>query len=98
MDCTFAFTVQEGVGARGAFGAAFSVAPDIALTVEGVSAADIPGSDAPRGSVKLGKGTGAGRYGWGGPFMTARLFELIRSTAEKDGTALAAEASCHRPQ
>ena len=85
MDCTFAFTVQEGVGARGAFGAAFPVAPDIALTVEGASAADIPGSDAPRGSVKLGKGPVLAAMD-GGTVYDRALFELIRSTAEKDGT------------
>jgi len=42
-DTTFAFTVQEEVGTRGAFGAAFSVQPDIALVVEGTTAADLPG-------------------------------------------------------
>lgn len=42
VDCTFAFTVQEEVGARGAFGAAFSEQPDIALVVESTTAADIP--------------------------------------------------------
>ena len=42
MDCTFVFTVQEEVGTRGAFGAAFSVTPDIALVLEGTTAADLP--------------------------------------------------------
>ena len=42
MDCTFVFTVQEEVGTRGAFGAAFSVTPDIALILEGTTAADLP--------------------------------------------------------
>ncbi len=42
MDCTFAFTVQEEVGTRGAFGAAFSVQPEIALVLEGTTAADSP--------------------------------------------------------
>ena len=40
MDCTFVFTVQEEVGTRGAFGAAFSVTPEIALVLEGTTAAD----------------------------------------------------------
>lgn len=40
MDCVFAFTVQEEVGTRGAFGAAFSVTPQIALVLEGTTAAD----------------------------------------------------------
>ena len=30
LDCTFVFTVQEEVGTRGAFGAAFSVTPELA--------------------------------------------------------------------
>ena len=43
MDCTFVFSAQEEVGTRGAFGAAFSVAPKIALILEGTTAADLPG-------------------------------------------------------
>jgi len=43
-DCTFAFTVQEEVGTRGARIAAYRVAPDICLVLEGTTAADIPGS------------------------------------------------------
>ena len=43
-DCTFVFTVQEEVGTRGAKIAAYQVAPDICLVLEGTTAADIPGS------------------------------------------------------
>ncbi len=42
VDCTFVFTVQEEVGLRGAYGAAFSVKPDYAVVVEGTTAADAP--------------------------------------------------------
>ena len=42
-DCWFAFTVQEEIGARGAMIAAHSVEPDVALILEGTTAADIPG-------------------------------------------------------
>ena len=42
IDCWFAFTVQEEVGTRGAFGAAFRVKPDVCLVVEGTTAADLP--------------------------------------------------------
>lgn len=45
MDCTFVFTAQEEVGTRGAFGAAFSVTPEIALILEGTTAADNPRLD-----------------------------------------------------
>ena len=39
IDCAFAFTAQEEVGTRGAFGAAFSVTPEIALVLETTTAA-----------------------------------------------------------
>ena len=42
-DCWFAFTVQEEIGARGAHAAAHRIAPDIALILEGTTAADLPG-------------------------------------------------------
>lgn len=42
VDCTFVFTVQEEIGTRGAFGSAFSVKPDVALILEGTTAADLP--------------------------------------------------------
>ncbi len=42
VDCFFAFTVQEEVGTRGAFGTAFRVKPDIALVLETTTAADLP--------------------------------------------------------
>ena len=41
-DCRFVFTVQEEVGARGAAVAAYRLRPDIALVVEGTTAADLP--------------------------------------------------------
>lgn len=42
VDCWFAFTVQEEVGCRGAGAAAFRIRPDIALILEGTTAADLP--------------------------------------------------------
>ena len=44
VDTWFAFTVQEEIGCRGAFGAAFRIKPDIALIIEGTTAADSPQS------------------------------------------------------
>lgn len=41
-DCWFAFTVQEEIGTRGALTAAYRLRPDIALVVEGTTAADLP--------------------------------------------------------
>lgn len=42
IDCWFAFTVQEEVGTRGATVAAYNLAPDVALVVEGTTAGDLP--------------------------------------------------------
>ena len=80
MDVTFAFTVQEEVGTRGAFGAAFSVTPDIALVLEGTTAADLP--DMPDRQKVCGPGKGPVI-----PFMDGstvydrELFELLRILA-----------------
>ena len=56
MDVAFAFTVQEEVGTRGAFGAAFRVTPDIALVLETTTAADIPSSAEHQQVCAPGKG------------------------------------------
>ena len=55
-DCWFAFTVQEEVGCRGAAVAARSIQPDVALVLEGTTAADIPGVDGGNRVCELGKG------------------------------------------
>lgn len=83
MDCTFAFTVQEEVGCRGAFGASFSVAPKIALVLETTTAADLAGMDGHKQVCSPGKGPVV-------PFMDGSsvadrgLFELMRDLAEKN--------------
>ena len=41
-DCSFAFTVQEEVGTRGAEVAANRIAPQVAIVLEGTTAADLP--------------------------------------------------------
>jgi len=56
IDCAFAFTVQEEVGLRGAYTAAYHVAPDIALNVEGTTAADFPSVPANKKVCKVGGG------------------------------------------
>lgn len=84
MDVTFVFTVQEEVGTRGAMGAAFSVTPEIALILEGTTAADGPTTDAHRRVCYPGKGPvvpymdGGTVYDWG-------LYELLRELAEENG-------------
>ena len=55
-DAWFAFTVGEESGCRGAFGAAFSIKPDIAVIVEGTTAADAPARDGALRVCAPGKG------------------------------------------
>ncbi len=84
MDCTFAFTVQEEVGTRGAFGAAFSVSPEIALVLEGTTAADVPSLKPERQVCWPGKGP---VLSWmdGGTIYDRELFELLRELAKHNG-------------
>jgi len=56
IDCTFVFTVQEEVGLRGAYTAAYKTEPDIALIVEGTTAADLPSVSEGKKVCKLGSG------------------------------------------
>ena len=83
MDCTFVFTAQKEVGARGAFGAAFSVKPEIALVLEGAPTADLADVPAHKKSCALGKGAVL-------PFMDKglivdrQLFERLRALAERE--------------
>ena len=51
-----AFTVQEEIGLRGAATAAYAIAPDVALVLEGTTCADIPGADEHGQSTRLGHG------------------------------------------
>ncbi|MCL2819965.1 MAG: M42 family peptidase [Oscillospiraceae bacterium] len=83
VDCTFAFTVQEEVGLRGAYTAAYSTAPDIALIVEGTTAADLPSVPENKKVCKLGNGPVL-------PFMDSgtiynkEIHSLLTETAEKN--------------
>ena len=84
MDCTFVFTVQEEVGTRGAFGSAFSVTPEIALVLEGTTAADNPALDEILQVCWPGKGP---VLSWmdGGSIYDRGLFELLRDLADRNG-------------
>lgn len=55
-DCTFAFTVQEEVGTRGAKIAAARLNPEIALVLEGTTAADLPEVSGGKKICSLGEG------------------------------------------
>ena len=56
VDCCFVFSVQEEVGLRGAYTAAFAAEPDIALIVEGTTAADFPSVGDFKKVCKVGSG------------------------------------------
>lgn len=84
MDCVFAFTVQEEVGTRGAFGAAFSVAPEIALVLEGTTAADSPAQAPSRKVCSPGHGPVI-PFMDNGSIADRGLFERLRRLAEDNG-------------
>ena len=84
VDTWFAFTVQEELGTRGAFGAAFSVKPDYALVLEGTTAADLPSQ---KGGAKVcipGKGPVL-PFMDGGAVYDRGLFERLKALAEANG-------------
>ena len=84
LDCTFVFTVMEELGCRGAFGAAFSVTPEIALVLEGTTAADVPALPEERQVCWPGKGP---VLAWmdNGAIYDRALFERLRALAEENG-------------
>jgi len=86
LDVTFAFTAQEEVGTRGAFGAAFSVTPDIALVLETTTAADLPSVEGAQRVCAPSKGPVIS-YMDGATIYDRPLFEALRSLAEENGIA-----------
>lgn len=80
VDTCFVFTVQEEVGTRGAFGAAFSVKPDLALVLEGTTSADFAGVPDPKKVTYLGAGPVIG-FMDAGTIYDRGLFEQIRDLA-----------------
>lgn len=84
LDVTFAFTAQEEAGTRGAFGAAFSVTPEIALVLETTTAADLPGVEGHRRVCAPGKGPVIS-YMDGGTIYDRELFETLRRLSEENG-------------
>jgi len=82
-DCWFVFTTQEEVGCRGALTASFRIQPDIAIVLEGTTAADIPGVDEAKQICHVGKGVVV-------PFMDRgaiydrSMYEMITSIAKEN--------------
>ncbi len=83
-DATFAFTVQEEVGTRGAKIAAARVNPACAIVLEGTTAADLPEVSEGKVICKLGGGIVI-------PFMdrgtiyTPRLYKMATKIANENG-------------
>ena len=81
MDVTFVFTVQEEVGTRGAFAAAFSVKPEICMVLETTTAADLPGVPRHKRVCRVGKGPVISLMDAATIYDRA-LFEELRGLAE----------------
>ena len=84
MDVTFVFSVQEEVGTRGAFGAAFSVKPDIALVLEGTTSADLAKVEGHKKVTCLGAGPVLG-FMDRSTIYDRGLFEGLRDLANENG-------------
>lgn len=79
-DVTYAFTVQEEIGSRGAFGAAYAVHPDIAIVLEGTAANDL--GDVPSQAQVCCAGQGvAVSFMDGGSIGTRKLFKKMLDVA-----------------
>lgn len=83
MDCTFAFTVQEEIGCKGAMGAAFSVKPSVALILETTTAADLAGVEGGKKVCCLGEGPVV-PFMDGGSVADRELYELTRTLAKEN--------------
>lgn len=83
-DCVFAFTVQEEIGTRGAKLVSSRVNPDVAIVLEGTTAADFP--EVPEGKRICGLGEGIVI-----PFMdkgtvySRELYKTLTGLADKNG-------------
>ncbi|MCL2002391.1 MAG: M42 family metallopeptidase [Oscillospiraceae bacterium] len=82
-DTWFAFTVQEEVGLRGAFTAAYALKPDMALIVEGTTAADNPGLKGAERIAAAGEGVVLS-YMDNSVIYDRGLFEQMRAIADAE--------------
>lgn len=81
-DTWFVFTVQEEVGLRGAQIAAHALRPDIALVLEGTTAADLPNVDAHKRVCSAGAGVVIGIMDRG-TIYDAELTRMLREICEE---------------
>jgi len=82
VDVHFVFTVQEEVGSRGALTAGFQFRPDVALILEGTTAADFPGVAPDKQVCQVGGGVVI-PFMDGGTMYDRGLYRQITSLAER---------------
>lgn len=80
-DSHFVFTVQEEVGTRGAFASAFRLEPEVALVIDGTTAADLPGVTGTKRICEAGKGVVI-PFMDGGTIYSRRLYTLLTELAQ----------------
>jgi len=84
VDCSFVFTVQEEVGLRGSAIAAYRTAPDVALIIEGTTAADLPSVPEHKKVCKAGGGVVI-PFMDGGSIYNKEIRSALINLAEKNG-------------
>jgi endoglucanase len=82
-DTWFAFTVQEEAGLRGAYTAAYALKPDMALIIEGTTAADSPNLKNTERVCAAGEGVVLS-YMDNSALYDRDLFEKLRGMAESE--------------
>ncbi|MDR0222221.1 MAG: M42 family peptidase [Oscillospiraceae bacterium] len=82
-DCSFAFTVREEVGCRGAGAAVFNLEPDICAVLEATTALDTPGVPESDAVCRLGMGTVVS-YMDKGAVYDRELYNIAFETAEEN--------------
>ena len=88
-DFTFAATVQEEIGVRGAETSAYSVRPDVGLAFDVTHATDYPGIDPTKhGKIVCGQGPVIAR----GPNINPEVFERLVAAAKAEGLPYQIEA------
>ena len=83
VDASFAFTVQEEVGCRGAVTAAYRLRPELALILEGTTAADLPSQKGNEKVCAPGKGPVIPFMDGGAIYDRGLYRELTALAAEK---------------
>ncbi len=83
-DTYFAFTVQEEVGTRGAEIMAYTLAPDIALVLEGTTATDLPDIAENKHICSAGAGVVI-PFMDGGTMYDRNMYSLLTSLADENG-------------